>query len=80
LPRFLPVLNAAMISLAPFERRGAANATFAVAMDLGIGLGSIILGFIAQNTSYAFMYGSSAIFVMVALIIYFSILHKKLNR
>ena len=73
-----PVLNAAVITLAPFERRGAANATFTVAMDLGIGLGSVILGFIVQNSSYAFMYGSSAIFAVAALIVYFSVLHKKL--
>jgi MFS family permease len=75
-----PVLNAAMISLAPIERRGAANATFSVAMDLGIGLGSIILGLVVQNAGYAFMYGSSAIFALAALIVYFSVLHKKLIK
>lgn len=44
-----PILNALVISLSPPERRGAANATFAVAMDLGIGVGAVVLGFITQK-------------------------------
>ncbi|MCB8815107.1 MFS transporter [Desulfosporosinus shakirovi] len=73
-----PILNALVISLSPPQRRGAANATFAVAMDLGIGLGAVSLGFLAQKTSYVYMYGSSAIFVLFALVMYYALLRKKL--
>ncbi|SDH21380.1 MFS transporter [Desulfosporosinus hippei] len=73
-----PILNALVITLSPPERRGAANATFAVAMDLGIGLGAVILGFIAQELGYVYMYGSSVIFALLALVMYFSFLRKKL--
>ena len=73
-----PILNALVISLSPPERRGSANATFAVAMDLGIGLGAVTLGFIAQKMGYVYMYGGSAIFALLALIIYYAILRKKL--
>jgi len=73
-----PILNALVISLAPPERRGAANATFAVAMDMGIGLGAVSLGFLAQQMGYVYMYGSSAIFALLALIMYFAILRQKL--
>ncbi|KUO75036.1 MAG: arabinose ABC transporter permease [Desulfosporosinus sp. BRH_c37] len=73
-----PILNALVISLSPPERRGAANATFAVAMDLGIGLGAITLGFIAQKMGYIYMYGSSAIFALLALVMYYAFLNKKL--
>ncbi|MCO5385048.1 MAG: MFS transporter [Desulfosporosinus sp.] len=73
-----PILNALVISLSPPERRGAANATFAVAMDLGIGLGAVALGFLAQKTSYVYMYGSSAIFALFALVMYYALLRKKL--
>ncbi len=47
-----PILNALVISFSPPERRGAANATFAVAMDLGIGLGAVTLGYLAQKMGY----------------------------
>jgi len=73
-----PILNALVISLSPPERRGAANATFAVAMDLGIGLGAITLGFLAQKMGYVYMYGSSAIFALLALVMYFAFLRNKL--
>lgn len=74
-----PILNTLIISLSPPERRGAANATFALAMDLGIGLGSIILGFIIQKAGYMYMYNISAIFAIAALIFYYAVLHKKLS-
>lgn len=74
-----PILNALVISLAPPERRGAANATFAVAMDLGIGLGAVILGFLTQKVGYVYMYGSSAVFALVALLMYYAVLRKKLT-
>ncbi|HBW33893.1 MFS transporter [Desulfosporosinus sp. BICA1-9] len=73
-----PILNALVISLSPPERRGAANATFAMAMDLGIGLGAVTLGFLAQKMGYVYMYGSSAIFTLLALVMYYTLLRKKL--
>ena len=75
-----PILNALVISLAPPERRGAANATFAVAMDLGIGLGAVSLGFLAQKMGYEYMYGCSVIFTMLALVMYFALLRKRLPQ
>lgn len=73
-----PILNALVISSSPPERRGAANATFAMAMDLGIGLGAVTLGFLAQKMGYEYMYGLSAIFALLALVMYFVLLRKKL--
>ncbi len=73
-----PILNALVISLSPPERRGAANATFAVAMDLGIGLGAVTLGFLAQKMGYEYMYGCSSIFALLALVMYFTLLRKNL--
>ncbi|MHB8072734.1 MFS transporter [Desulfosporosinus fructosivorans] len=75
-----PILNALVISLSPPERRGAANATFAVAMDLGIGIGAVMLGFLAQKMGYEYMYGCSAIFALLALVMYFALLRKKLPQ
>ena len=75
-----PILNAIVVSLAPPERRGAANATFTTAMDLGIGIGSIILGFIVQQSGYESMYGISAIFAVLGIVVYYLILYRKLAR
>ncbi|WP_240523237.1 MFS transporter [Bacillus cereus] len=44
-----PALQVAMIRLASPEKRGIANATFFTAFDLGIGLGSILLGFVSKK-------------------------------
>lgn len=74
-----PILNALVISLSPPERRGAANATFAMAMDLGIGLGAIVLGFIVQKLGFESMYLCSAVFALLALIMYFALLNRKLS-
>jgi len=73
-----PVLNALVISLAPPERRGAANATFFSAMDLGIGLGAVILGAISEWVGYSLMYGISTLFALLALAIYFVVLRPRL--
>jgi MFS family permease len=51
-----PALQVATIRLAPSEKRGVANATFFTAFDLGIGLGSIILGFVSQLMGYQMLF------------------------
>ena len=51
-----PALLALAVDLSPPERRGAAMGTFFMAFELGIGLGAVLMGFIAQATSYQDMY------------------------
>lgn len=75
-----PVLNAVTITLAPIERRGAANATFFSAMDLGIGLGAVTLGALSQKVGYSFMYGGSSVFILLSLVVYFTVLRSKLKE
>lgn len=73
-----PVLNAVTISLAPPERRGAANATFFSAMDLGIGLGAVILGAVLQRFNYVPMFAFSAVLTLLSMVVYFTVLRAKL--
>ncbi|WP_418790869.1 MFS transporter [Phosphitispora sp. TUW77] len=73
-----PILSALVISFVVPERRGAANATFASAMDMGIGLGAVILGAISERAGYSLMYGSSTVFALLALVVYFAILRPRL--
>ncbi|OCT17128.1 MFS transporter [Paenibacillus pectinilyticus] len=66
-----PALQAWTISRSSPERRGAANGTFFSANDLGIGLGAMVLGALANwSGSYALMYRYSTILIVLFLVIY----------
>lgn len=75
-----PILSAVTVSLAPLDRRGAANATFFSAMDLGIGLGAMILGVISQKFGFVAMWGVAGFFAILALVVYFAVLSKKISK
>ena len=65
-----PILNALAVKNCAPENRGAANATFFIAFDLGIGAGSIILGFISKNVSFSSIYVISAVSVAFSLVLF----------
>lgn len=65
-----PSLQAWLIQRVAPHRRGAANATFFSAFDLGIGGGSMVLGAIATMSSYAVMYRLSSLVFVIFLIVY----------
>lgn len=65
-----PTLQAATLRLARPERRGVANASFFTAFDLGIGLGSIVLGWVSQYTGYQVLFTVCAGSVAVAIFIF----------
>jgi MFS family permease len=62
-----PTILAMIINITPPERRGVANSTFFSAVDLGVSLGSILLGFVIEATSYSTMYFICALLVFVPL-------------
>ncbi|MDX9872005.1 MAG: MFS transporter [Clostridia bacterium] len=49
------------------HRRGAATSMVMASWDLGMGIGAIVLGFIANYTSYSFVYLLSSLFILAAL-------------
>jgi MFS family permease len=65
-----PVLHAAAIRLARPDRKGVANASFSTAIDLGIGLGAILLGWVAQSMSYQGLFMVSAASVACSLLVF----------
>lgn len=66
-----PALQAWTITRSSPSRRGAANGTFFSANDLGIGLGAMVLGAMANwSGSYALMYRYSTSLIIVFLLIY----------
>ncbi|TDG00764.1 MFS transporter [Paenibacillus piri] len=75
-----PSLQAATLRLAHPERRGVANASFLTAFDLGIGLGSIVLGAVSQYTGYPALFAVSAASVAVSLLIFAVWVRKLLKR
>lgn len=68
-----PVLNAIVIDLCPPDRKGAANATFSLALDIGNAVGSILWGQIIAWTGYAAMYLGSAICAVLAAVMFLTL-------
>ena len=66
-----PVLNALVNTLAPAERRGSANATFLAGLDMGVGLGAIAWGAVAQQLGFIHIYSLSAVLIVAALVFYY---------
>lgn len=62
-----PALMALVVDRAPANRRGAAMGTFSSAMDLGIGIGSVMWGVVAQVAGYEVMYAASGFMALAAL-------------
>ncbi|RYD03053.1 hypothetical protein N752_21825 [Desulforamulus aquiferis] len=54
----------------PF-RRGAANGTIFSAFDLGIGLGSILLGILSKEVGLAFMYLTCAFVILIPMLLFY---------
>lgn len=52
------------------DRRGAATGTYFSGFDLGIGTGSILLGFVSRATSYSTMYRISIMFIVAYILLY----------
>jgi len=68
----MPTLQTMVNNVVEPHRRGAANATFISAFDIGIGGGSLVLGLLAEFTSYKMMYLVSAAIILISLILFLS--------
>jgi len=67
-----PTLEAMAVNVVPAARRGAANATLFAGFDVGMALGSSILGAVAQTAgSYATMYWVDAGVVVIPALLFF---------
>jgi MFS family permease len=75
-----PALQAAIIRLARPDRKGVANASLLTAVDLGIGLGAIMLGWVSQYTSYQVLFAVSAASVAVSLLLFTFIVRRRLKN
>lgn len=71
-----PALQAWAVNQSPANRKGMANATFFSFFDLGVGVGAIGFGFIASMLGYNYIYVTGAISIVIAIILYVSLLVK----
>jgi MFS family permease len=65
-----PTFQTMVSNLSSPEHRGAANSTLYSALDISMGLGMIIAGFIAQNSSISLVFIINAIICIVGLIFF----------
>lgn len=66
-----PTLQAMAVRHAPAHRRGAATGTLYVAFDLGLGLGTILWGYVAAATGYQIMFFTTLVPLALAGVIYY---------
>lgn len=76
----MPTLQAMANNVVEPQRRGAANATFITAFDIGIGGGSMLLGLLAEFTSLRSMYLASAGIMIAALLLFFMLVLRFYKR
>ncbi|XID90181.1 MFS transporter [Paenibacillaceae bacterium WGS1546] len=75
-----PALQAANLRLVPPDKRGVATASFLTAFDLGIGIGSIGLGWVSQYSSYGTMFAVCAGSVVVSAALFLGIAGRRLRQ
>ena len=65
-----PTFQAMVNNIVPGNRRGAANSTIFIAMDLGMGLGMMIAGVISQKYGISFAFLACAFYAATGLILF----------
>lgn len=65
-----PIFQAMVNNLATSDRRGAANSTLYTALDLGMGLGMVVMGVISEHTSISFAFLVSALICVLGLVLF----------
>lgn len=76
----MPTLQTMIINMVKPERRGVANSTFFSSIDLGIGIGSVVLGYLAEFTSLSFLFLFSGIILLFPMFYFFIFVVEKYNR
>lgn len=76
----MPTVQTMALNIVPLESRGAANATFFSAIDLGIGVGAITLGYLAEILGYRMMFFACGLILLLPLVYYFVFVRKHYFR
>ena len=65
-----PIIQAWALTLVPPEKKVTANSMLLIFMDLGMAIGSVVLGFLAKYVGYGITFGYSSISMIAILLIY----------
>jgi MFS family permease len=68
----MPSLQTMANNVVNARRRGAANATFITAFDIGIGGGAMLLGIVAELSSYRGMFLVSSVILVASSVLFFA--------
>ena len=75
-----PSIQSMIIDLVPANKRGTANSTYFIALDLGSGIGMLLGGVIAEHFSYKAIYIIALILAVIALLVYNLYSHKDYQK
>ena len=75
-----PAFQNMFVNLAPANKRGTANASLLTSWDLGVGLGVLIGGYLAENYNYHAAFWCSWIIEVLGVIFYFAHVRDSYNR
>lgn len=75
-----PAYNTLFVNLAGKEQRGTATSTYLTSWDVGLGLGIVLGGSIAQHFSFACAYGSGTVLAVVAAALFKNWVTPKVKR
>lgn len=76
----MPTFQAIIISLVPPEKRGAANSTYFTSFDLGIGLGMVFVGLLAQKLGFSNAFLICTFFELLALLVFITYSYKHYKK
>ncbi len=71
-----PCLQSIAVKVTQSRRRGLAIGTYLTFFDIGVGLGAIILGIVASNSGFRYMYICSSLIVASSAMIYYVFSHR----
>ncbi|NLT14713.1 MAG: MFS transporter [Clostridiales bacterium] len=72
-----PAVNSMMFQRCSPKRRGSASAAYFAAIDLGYGIGAFLFGIVAEKLGFNFVWWGSALFALMAFVIYLVFLRGK---
>ena len=77
---YLSVAQAVAAKVAPRPKIGLAVSTFYIGLDMGVGLGPVVLGYIVPHTGYGNMYVYLGVLVVCLLAVYFYVHGRKAKQ
>jgi len=75
-----PVFNTMAVRACSPDRKGAANATFYIGIDVGAGVGSVIGGFLADQINYVAPFLAAAVFSIFAILVFGLLILRQIRR